>query len=388
MVPLVGSGTTPAAPVEVESQAHLKAPPSADHLAVNLVATPAAGAPANPAVPSSPPTNAAAQSVPQPAKAPPAAPVDDTPATATAKPAVSGQPVAPAMPPVGPDAPTRVPGGERVVAIGDLHGDITALRSALLAGQLIDRHGRWIGGKTIVVQTGDQIDRGDSDREVLDLLEYVDAFARETGGALYALNGNHEIMNAQGYLRYVTTAGFAAFENVAGLDLDDEALADVSSRKRARVAAFRPGGPYARLLARRNVVMLVGDTVFVHGGVLPQYATAADELNRQTRAWLRGQIDEPPPALLAPDGPLWSRDFAEDNTNCELLAQTLTQMSASRMVVGHTTQDAGINADCDGRVWRLDVGMSEHYGGPVQVLEIDGANVRVLKGDRWTTASR
>ncbi|TPV93527.1 MAG: calcineurin [Myxococcales bacterium FL481] len=367
-----------------------------------------AGAPAN-AVPAVAPHAAVLAATPRPAAqaavvptgqlAPPA-PIGAEPtaaAVAAATPVAAAAPAsaaAPAaepattgLPPLGPDARTRIPAPSRVVAFGDLHGDITALRSALLAGGLIDLHGRWVGGNTVVVQTGDQIDRGDADREVLDLLEYVDAFAREAGGALYALNGNHEVMNARGYMRYVTRAGFSGFRDVPGIDIQDEALADVSSRKRARVAAFRPGGPYARMLARRNVIMIVGDSVFVHGGILPQYATIADELNKQTRAWLRGQLAEAPSALLAADGPLWSRDFSEGAVNCELLAHTLARMSVARMVVGHTTQDAGINAACDGRVWRLDVGMSEHYGGPVQVLEIANGNVRVLRGERWTGAT-
>ena len=49
------------------------------------------------------------------------------------------------------------------------------------------------------------------------------------------------------------------------------------------------------------------------------------------------------------------------------------------MVVGHTVQKNGINAACDGRVWRIDVGMAAFYGGTVQVLEIRGDEIDVLE---------
>jgi hypothetical protein len=49
------------------------------------------------------------------------------------------------------------------------------------------------------------------------------------------------------------------------------------------------------------------------------------------------------------------------------------------MVVGHTVQGAGITSYCGGRVWCIDVGMAEHYGGIPEVLEIRGDVVRGLR---------
>src|SRR5262245_45911028 len=53
------------------------------------------------------------------------------------------------------------PAPERVVAIGDLHGDLDSARRALVLAGAIDDKDAWIGGKLVVVQTGDEIDRGD-----------------------------------------------------------------------------------------------------------------------------------------------------------------------------------------------------------------------------------
>src|SRR5690606_24472494 len=87
------------------------------------------------------------------------------------------------------------PSAPRVVAIGDLHGDLEATRKALRLAGAIDAKDRWVGGALVVVQTGDAIDRGDDDRAILDLLERLSREAKQAGGALYALSGNHEVMN-------------------------------------------------------------------------------------------------------------------------------------------------------------------------------------------------
>ncbi len=49
------------------------------------------------------------------------------------------------------------------------------------------------------------------------------------------------------------------------------------------------------------------------------------------------------------------------------------------MVVGHTVQRQGVNSACGRGVWRIDVGLSRYFGGPIQVLEIRGDDVTVLR---------
>lgn len=53
------------------------------------------------------------------------------------------------------------PAAPRIVAFSDVHGDIEAARAALRLAGAIDDEDRWIGGDLVVVQTGDQLDRGD-----------------------------------------------------------------------------------------------------------------------------------------------------------------------------------------------------------------------------------
>lgn len=275
------------------------------------------------------------------------------------------------------------PAAERVVAVGDLHGDFDAARSVLRIAKVVDDKGAWIGGKTVLVQTGDEVDRGDDDRRILDWFEALKPEADKAGGAVIALVGNHEIMNASFDFRYVTPGGFSTFGDVTSKNAAvNDALAHVEPAKRGRTAAFAPGGAYAAMLSKRPVVAQVGDTIFVHGGVLPKYVSfGLDKINDGARDWLLGKISEPPAALVSEDGPLWARTYsaAPGPEECATLDRALVLAKAKRMVMGHTVQRNGANGACGGKAWRIDVGMSKFFGGRPQALEIRGDTVTVLE---------
>ncbi len=278
------------------------------------------------------------------------------------------------------------PAPERVVAIGDIHGDLDAARRALRLAGAIDDKDAWIGGKLVVVQTGDQIDRGDEDRKVLDLFERLKGEATKTGGEVLSLVGNHEVMNAQLDFRYVTRPAFGTFADV---NPKDEAIAQGATRvdppERGRASAFLPGGPYATMLAKRPVIARVGDSIFVHGGVLPKHVRSGlDEINEGTQKWLLGERRLLPKEATSEDGPLWSRMYssAPSASECAELDAVLNQLGAKRMVMGHTPQKPDISPACDGKAWRIDTGMSKYYAGQVQVLELRGNDVKVLKERR------
>jgi hypothetical protein len=256
------------------------------------------------------------------------------------------------------------------VAIGDLHGDMDATRRALRLAGAIDEADAWIGGDLQIVQTGDILDRGDDEQEILDLFAKLTTAAAAAGGAIIQLQGNHELMNAMGDFRYVTRGGFVDF--VEG-DVPEPLTAE------ARARAFFPGGHYARKLAAHDMVTVVGDSVFVHGGVLPRFTKSLEKSNRDARCYLLGALEEPPPAVLDPEGPLWTREFSNDDTDCERLSATLDALGVKRMVVGHTPQLGGITSACDERVWRIDTGMASYYQGPTEVLEIDKGAARVVR---------
>jgi hypothetical protein len=269
----------------------------------------------------------------------------------------------------------------RIVAMGDLHGDLGATREALQLAGAIDESDHWVGGDLVLVQTGDQLDRGDDDQAILELLDRLQDEAKAAGGMVHILNGNHELMNTRLDFRYVTEGGFVDFQDAVSTTPRDSLLLAHEPHERARVAAFRPGGSFAKLLAERPVVLILEGNVFVHGGVLPMHLDyGIDRLNREVRDWLLGKGD-PPDFIHTRESPTWTRNYSDetDAQDCLQLQEVLERMGAARMVVGHTVQEDGITPLCEGRVWCIDSGISEYYGNRIEVLEIDGDQVRVLR---------
>lgn len=244
---------------------------------------------------------------------------------------------------------------------------------------------------------------------ILFLLQRLAEGAEAAGGAVYVLNGNHEILNVSCDFSYVTAGAFqesARFgrrleelfgdtdASGGGADPDNEKDA-WQAALRARVGLFAPGGPLAQQFARNSTVLVVNDTVFAHGGLLPVHVRyGLERINEGVSRWMLGDdSDDLRQALEYATGPqssvVWNRQFAREKgwrnpavryAQCGLLRQALSMIpGAKRLVVGHTPQRGGCNCECDGLVWRVDVGLSRGvFGSPPQVLEIDGDTVRVL----------
>jgi hypothetical protein len=108
-------------------------------------------------------------------------------------------------------------------------------------------------------------------------------------------------------------------------------------------------------------------------------------MNAEVAAWMRRDRAEEgfagPPFLAMGDGKsvMWNRQLSVEKwTNPadryhakSMVQQALTRIGARRLVVGHTPQMRGANVECDGLVWRIDVGMSSGVlDAPVSILEI------------------
>lgn len=135
-------------------------------------------------------------------------------------------------------------------------------------------------------------------------------------------------------------------------------------------------------LAQHPVAIVVGETAFVHGGILPghvEYGIA--RLNRETSEWMQGKRPRMPALLASEASPIWNRSYSEgepSERSCRALERALELLKAKRMVVGHTVQKQGITSACGDKVWRIDVGLAKVYGGKPAALEIRGAAVKAL----------
>lgn len=78
--------------------------------------------------------------------------------------------------------------------------------------------------------------------------------------------------------------------------------------------------------------------------------------------------------IVAPEGPLWFRGFAEwpEEEGAKQVAEILASYGAERVVVGHTTQKGEIRSRFGGKIFLIDTGMLTSYysGGRPSALEI------------------
>ncbi|HND00047.1 MAG TPA: metallophosphoesterase, partial [Myxococcota bacterium] len=256
------------------------------------------------------------------------------------------------------------PAPERLIAVGDLHGNLQDAVAVLKMAGLVDDKAAWIGGKSWLVQTGDTTDRGPDSRGVMALLRRLQTEALAAGGKVVPLMGNHEVMNMIGDWRYVSP------EDLAGYGGEGP-----------RKQAFSVEGEDGRWLLGLGVTAKVGDSVFVHGGIDPHWAELGiDGINNAVRTALLSPTPKTA-AILGNDGPVWNRAYVlgDPPVECPRLKEALTKLSATRMVVGHTTREDGkIESRCDGALWVIDTGISAHYGSHHSALEIKGSEVRAL----------
>lgn len=315
----------------------------------------------------------------------------------------------------------ELPEGAKLVAIGDIHGDLSVcIKSLKLAGVIplstpnyfeslkdIDDI-EWIGGNTYVVQLGDQIDRcrptswyrdicndndtyqdEGSDLKIMELLDALDKKAQYQGGRLISILGNHEIMNCVGDFRYVSPKEFEEFGEYFKVKKVRSATRIFPYGYKERKQSFAPGGMIAKKFAqKRKSIVQVGNWLFVHGGITPICASkySLDEMNEGIRNWLLGKRDLKTKEVFDniyeddDDGIFWTREFADlgnwdEIKSCKLFNKTLDILNKKNdrtldnaiegLVMGHTPQymfGEGINSSCNGKLWRVDIGASKAFG--------------------------
>lgn len=204
-------------------------------------------------------------------------------------------------------------GRPRIVVIGDIHGAYDNLTEILRRANLIDDTGRWTGGNATLVQLGDILDRGAGVRRVMDFFMSIEARARNAGGQVITLLGNHEVMNLLGETRDVTPEIFASFADALSEARREAAYAAYEKLASSRVAArpkaaatyrktreewmaahppgfveyreaLSPRGEYGRWLRSKPIAAMIGDTIFMHAGMNPDQEPAKlEDLNTRLR---------------------------------------------------------------------------------------------------------
>jgi hypothetical protein len=307
---------------------------------------------------------------------------------------------------------------QRIVAVGDLHGDYDAWQAIARNAGIIDARGHWAGGKTILVQMGDITDRWGDSLKIVRSLQQLQKEAPRAGGKAVVILGDHEAMQLLGDNRYTTPGEYAAFAddqsaarrdrvyeaNRATLDAAAKAADPKVTPDQIRAAwmaqhplgwvehrlAWGPSGELGKWATGRPAVAMIDGTLFAHGGLSAEYAKLPiAAINQRIATAMAAGDDSPTTVLYDPLGPLWYRGLiradpdaqtaraaakppAPPLTQQQELDAVLAAFGAKRLVIAHTPNLSGIQITNGGRLALIDTGISRFYGGPLTWLEIIG----------------
>jgi serine/threonine protein phosphatase 1 len=180
-------------------------------------------------------------------------------------------------------AKPRTPVGERIYAVGDIHGRADLL-AALLARIDSDLNVRPIGNSAQVF-LGDYIDRGPNSRQVLDLL-----IERQRQHNVLCLKGNHEVYAVQALSEPSVLPEWLKMGGIATLvsyGVKRPARDDDPQAQREASAAFRRALPDSHLhfLLHLAPSFSHGDYFFAHAGVRPE--VPLQQQHERDLLWIR-----------------------------------------------------------------------------------------------------
>ncbi len=259
-------------------------------------------------------------------------------------------------------------------AIGDIHGDYERLVRLLVGSRIIQAAPSapesiaWAAGRSVLVVTGDMIDKGPRPASVLKALQALQAAARKGGGDVIVLAGNHEAELLGGAKKSDASQHeeLAAELKESGQTLD-------------RLAACE--GDLGAFLCSLPIAARVGDWFFSHGGNTGGLGIAA--LSRAIQSGSYNLLDAN--SILEARANATGNWFDAPGGERPLLATDAAALGVKHMVQGHqhgaahfqdgVKRAAGEMFQRWGLLFFIDVGMSRGVG------DSTGAALRITSQD-------
>ena len=243
--------------------------------------------------------------------------------------------------------PSSYPQPEKLLALADIEGNFEAFATTLKGNNVINENLDWTFGNGHLVLVGDFFDRGNNVTEVLWLIYELERQAKEQGGMVHFIIGNHEEMNLRGDSRYVEEK---YFEVARAFNTKYHSL-------------FATNTELGKWLRSKNVIERIGQTLYVHGGFSPEMASShmsLKEINKIARAnfgkpaWKVEEKGGMAKRIFGDKGPMWYRGYFTGTLEANELIRVLNIYKATKVVVGHTIVP-NVSSIFDGRVIAVDV---------------------------------
>lgn len=261
---------------------------------------------------------------------------------------------------------------EKIFAISDPHGNLTAFIKILQQGGVIDNSLSWKFGKNHLAILGDVADRGRDVTAIYWLIYKLEQEAEISGGKVHFILGNHEVMLLQNDLRYT----------------DKKYITNASSLSMSLPELYGHDTELGRWLRNKNTIQIIGNTLFVHGGISKEFAerykdiSIVNQLVSNNIGKAKRDMNEEELFIFSMIGPVWYRGliYKEDKyfpATKEDVDMILETYKVSRIVIGHTTLN-DITSTYSGKVIAIDC-ESKQYKHLSKGLLINGNNIIIVE---------
>ncbi|MXP41768.1 serine/threonine protein phosphatase [Altererythrobacter soli] len=174
-----------------------------------------------------------------------------------------------------------IPAGQRVYAVGDIHGRLDLFEALIAAIEEDDAQAG--AAETTVILLGDLVDRGPDSAGVI-------ARARAWQGQrrVRILAGNHEEMFLKSFEKIETLRHFLRFggkETVLSYGVDHAAYQKASVEEVQEMMVHAVPAADREFVKGFEDLIAIGDYVFVHAGIVP--GVPLEEQRRQDLRWIR-----------------------------------------------------------------------------------------------------
>lgn len=252
----------------------------------------------------------------------------------------------------------------KILAISDIESGLRTFRDFLITNKIIDEKLNWTFGNGHLVLLGDFVDRDFSTTQVLWFIYKLEQEAKQKGGTVHYILGNHELKNMQGN-----------FENTS------PKYYHVSSiLKKQQTDLYGTNSFLGKWMSNKNSIEKINGILFAHGGIHPDLAkhkTNLDEVNQTIRNnyykpyYPNAENSLEQLLISSHKGIAWYRGYFKDDLTQENVEKGLNIFNAKSIVVGHTLQ-ATINRQYNGKVIGIDVKHPKDYSKSIPNKKSEG----------------
>jgi hypothetical protein len=235
----------------------------------------------------------------------------------------------------------------KILAISDIESNYKAFRDFLIKSNVINQNLEWTFGNGHLVLAGDFVDRGYFTTQVLWFIYKLEQAAKEDGGFVHFIIGNHELKMMYG--DYMVTS--PKYYHVASI------------LEKKQVELYDQQSFIGKWMGSKNAIEIINGNLFAHGGIHPDLAEtklSLEEINQLMRnnyyhSFSPRSTKTPEQFIIsAITGPCWYRGYFRDDLTQQQVEAGLEKFNARAVVVGHTLQSK-VRKAYDGRVFGIDV---------------------------------